>query len=79
MFLIPFLVVFKIADKSCFFFNLSAKYRPLPLDCVEEAEMLDTMVTMVEMSDTMVTAQPRRKVGIQSAVVSSITGLLTLT
>ena len=41
--------------------------------------MLDTMVTMVEMSDTMVTAQPRRKVGIQSAVVSSITGLLTLT
>ena len=35
MFLIPFLVVFKIADKSCFFFNLSAKYRLLPLDCVE--------------------------------------------
>ena len=27
--------MFKIADKSCFFFNLSAKYRLLPLDCVE--------------------------------------------
>ena len=67
--------MFKIADKSCFFFNLSAKYRLLPLDCVEEAEMLDTMVTMVEMPDTMVTAQPRRKVEIQSALVPSIAGL----
>ena len=61
----------------------------MPLDCVEEAEILDTMVTMVEildtivtvveMLDTMVTARPRRKLEIQSAVVSSITGLLTLT
>ena len=56
---------------------------------VEEAEILDTMVTVVEMPDTMVTvvempdtmvrAQPRRKVEIQSAVVSSISGLLALT
>ena len=46
---------------------------------VTVVEMPDTMVTMAEMPDTMVRARPRRKLEIQSAVVSSITGLLTLT
>ena len=46
---------------------------------VTMVKMPDTMVTMVERPDTMVRARPRRKVEIQSAVVSSITGLLTLT
>ena len=108
----------EIANKSCFFYNFSAKYRLLSLGVKEEmpdtmvtmvemsdtmvtmaemldtmvtmveildtmvtmAEMPDTMVTMVEMPDTMVRARPRRKVvEIQSVVVSSIAGLLTLT
>ena len=77
----------EIANKRCFFYNFSAKYRLLSLGVKEEmpdtmvtmVEMSDTMVTMAEMPDTMVTARPRRKVGIQSAGVPSITGLLTLT
>ena len=68
----------EIANKSCFFYNFSAKYRLLSLGVKEE--MPDTMVTMVEMPDTMVRDRPRRKVvEIQSVVVSSIAGLLTLT
>ena len=41
--------------------------------------MLDAMLTMVEMPDTMVRARSRRKLEIQSALVPSIAGLLTLT